>query len=133
MGCYGLGIGRTMAAAVEQFHDDAGIALPKVLAPFEVVVLIANRDDEAVVSEAERIYTQLRDRGVEAVLDDRDETAGVKFADADLIGYPVQVVIGRRGVEAGTVDLKLRSSGERSQAAMAVAADAAAKLLGAAP
>jgi prolyl-tRNA synthetase len=133
MGCYGLGIGRTMAAAVEQFHDDAGIALPKVLAPFEVVVVIANRDDERVVSEAERVYRELRGRGVEAVLDDREETAGVKFADADLIGYPVQVVIGRRGVEAGTVDLKLRSTRERSQAPLAEAAGAAMDLLASAP
>jgi prolyl-tRNA synthetase len=122
-----------MAAAVEQFHDNAGIALPKVLAPFEVVVVIANRDDERVVSEAERVYRELLDRGVEAVLDDREETAGVKFADADLIGYPVQVVIGKRGVDAGTVDLKLRSSGERSQAELAGVAEAAAALLGTAP
>jgi prolyl-tRNA synthetase len=133
MGCYGLGIGRTMAAAVEQFHDDAGIALPKVLAPFEIVVVIANRDDERVISEAERVYRELLDGGVEAVLDDREETAGVKFADADLIGYPVQVVIGKRGVEAGTADLKLRSSGERSQASLAEAAPAAMDLLAAAP
>ena len=133
MGCYGLGIGRTMAAAVEQFHDDAGIALPKILAPFEVVIVIANRDDERVVSEAERVYQELLDRGVEVVLDDREESAGVKFADADLIGYPVQVVIGKRGVGAGTADLKLRSSGERSQAPLAGAAESAVELLGTAP
>jgi prolyl-tRNA synthetase len=122
-----------MAAAVEQFHDDAGIALPKVLAPFEVVVVIANRDDERVVAEAERVYGELVDRGVQAVLDDREETAGVKFADADLIGYPVQVVIGKRGVEAATADLKLRSSGERSQALLAEAAGAVVDLLASAP
>lgn len=133
MGCYGLGIGRTMAAAVEQFHDGAGIALPKVLAPFEVVVVVANRDDERVVSEAQRVYSELLDHGVEAVLDDREETAGVKFADADLVGYPVQVVVGRRGVESGTVDLKLRSTGERSQAPLVEAAAAAMDLLAAAP
>jgi prolyl-tRNA synthetase len=133
MGCYGLGIGRTMAAAVEQFHDDAGIALPKVLAPFEVVIVIANRDDERVVSHAERVYRELTDGGVEAVLDDREETAGVKFADADLIGYPVQVVIGKRGVEAGTADLKLRATGERAQAPLAEAAPAAMDLLAGAP
>ena len=133
MGCYGLGIGRTMAAAVEQCHDDAGIALPKVLAPFEVVIVVANRDDERVVAEAERVYGELVDRGVEAVLDDREETAGVKFADADLIGYPVQVVIGKRGVQAGAADLKLRSSGERSQAPLAEAAAAVVDLLASAP
>ncbi len=133
MGSHGIGISRILAAAVEQFHDDAGITLPKVLAPFEVVIVIANRDDERVVGEAERVYGELVDRGVEVVLDDREETAGVKFADADLIGYPVQVVIGKRGVEAGTVDLKLRSTGERSQAPLAGAAEAAVDLLGTAP
>ena len=133
MGSYGIGITRILAAAVEQFHDDAGLTLPRHLAPFEVVVVIANRDDERVVAEAERLYRELLDRGVEAVLDDREETAGVKFADADLIGYPVQVVIGKRGVEAGTADLKLRSSGERSQAALGEAAGAAEAMLGTAP
>jgi prolyl-tRNA synthetase len=133
MGSYGIGISRIMAAAVEQFHDDAGLTLPHRLAPFEVVVVIANRDDERVVAEAERVYGELLGRGVDAVLDDREETAGVKFADADLIGYPVQVVIGKRGVEAGTADLKLRSSGERSQAPLAEAAPAAETLLGTAP
>jgi prolyl-tRNA synthetase len=133
MGSYGIGISRILAAAVEQFHDDAGLTLPRHLAPFEVLVVIANRDDERVVSEAERVYGELLERGVEAVLDDREETAGVKFADADLIGYPVQVVIGKRGVQAGTADLKLRSTGERSQASLADAARAAVDLLAAAP
>jgi prolyl-tRNA synthetase len=133
MGSHGIGISRILAAAVEQFHDEAGICLPKALAPFEVVVLIANRDDERVVAEAERIYAELVDAGVEAAIDDREETAGVKFADADLVGYPVQVVIGKRGVQAGTADLKLRSSGERSQAPLAEAAHAAVDLLATAP
>jgi prolyl-tRNA synthetase len=133
MGSYGIGISRILAAAVEQFHDDAGLTLPRHLAPFEVLVVIANRDDERVVSEAERVYGELLDLGVEAVLDDREETAGVKFADADLIGYPVQVVIGKRGVQAGTADLKVRSTGERSQAALADAARSAMDLLATAP
>lgn len=133
MGSYGIGISRILAAAVEQFHDDAGLTLPRRLAPFEVVVVIANRDDDRVISEAERVYGELLDGGVEAVLDDRQETAGVKFADADLIGYPVQVVIGKRGVEAGTADLKLRSTGERSQTPLADTARAAMDLLAGAP
>jgi prolyl-tRNA synthetase len=133
MGSYGIGISRILAAAVEQFHDDGGLRLPKVLAPFDAVVLIANRDDEAVVEQAERIYGELRDRGVEAAIDDREETAGVKFADADLIGYPVQIVVGKRGVAAGTVDLKLRATWERSQAALSEAVQAAVDLLAAAP
>jgi prolyl-tRNA synthetase len=133
MGSHGIGISRILAAAVEQFHDEAGLRLPKALAPLEVVVLIANRDDERVVAEAERIYAELLDAGVEAAIDDREETAGVKFADADLVGYPVQVVIGKRGVQAGTADLKVRSSGERSQAPLAGAARAAMDLLATAP
>ena len=133
MGSYGIGISRIMAAAVEQNHDDAGMIWPKLLAPYEVAVIMANADAPAVTEHAERIYGELTDRGIEAVLDDREERAGVKFADADLVGYPVQVVVGSRGIEAGTVDLKVRSTGQRSQAALAEAASAAADLLAGAP
>ena len=133
IGSYGIGISRILAAAVEQLLDDAGLTLPKAFAPFHVDVMIANRDDERVVAEAERIYGELVARGVAAVLDDREEAAGVKFNDADLIGYPVQVVVGRRGVEAGTVDLKLRVSGERSSAPLAGACAAVVDLLERAP
>jgi prolyl-tRNA synthetase len=133
MGSYGIGITRIVAAAVEQSHDDAGMIWPKVMAPFEVVVIVATRDDEATVAEAERVYAELRERGVDAVIDDRDETAGVKFADADLIGYPVQVVVGKRGLAAGTVDLKVRATGERSQAGLFEAAQAAQEALAGAP
>jgi prolyl-tRNA synthetase len=133
MGCYGLGISRTMAAAVEQNHDEHGIRWRKALAPFEVVVVVANRDDEQVTEEGERIYRELVARGVEVLFDDRDESAGVKFADADLMGFPVQVVVGRRGIDAGTADLKLRATGERSTAPLGEAADAAIQLLAAAP
>jgi prolyl-tRNA synthetase len=133
MGCHGFGISRALAAAVEQFHDDAGLLLPKAIAPFDAVVIVANNDDERVVAEAERVHRELGERGLDVVLDDREETAGVKFADADLIGYPVQVVVGRRGVEAGTVDLKLRATGERSQAPLPEAAKAAEGLLESAP
>ncbi|MEX2422324.1 MAG: His/Gly/Thr/Pro-type tRNA ligase C-terminal domain-containing protein, partial [Actinomycetota bacterium] len=133
MGCYGIGVTRIMAAAAEQFHDDAGLMLPRVLAPFEAVVIIANRDDERVVAEAERLYEELAVAGVAVAIDDREERAGVKFADADLIGYPVQVVVGKRGVQDGTADLKLRSTGERSKAPLAGAGRVAMDLLAAAP
>ena len=86
-----------------------------------------------MVAEAERVYRELLDAGVDAALDDRDQTAGVKFADADLIGCPVQVVIGKRGVDAGTADLKLRATGERSQAPLTESAGAAIDLLANAP
>ena len=133
MGSYGIGITRIMAAAVEQHHDDAGMIWPKHLAPFEVIVIMANADAPEVTKEAERIHRELGKRGIEAILDDREERAGVKFADADLVGYPVQVVVGSRGLEAGTVDLKVRATGERSQAPVAEAAAAAEAVLRSAP
>ncbi len=117
MGSYGIGITRILAALVEQHHDEHGIVWPKQMAPFQVIVILANADDEPVRAEAERIYEELLELGVDVALDDRDERAGVKFADADLIGYPVQVTVGKRGIANGTVDLKLRATGERSQAA----------------
>jgi prolyl-tRNA synthetase len=133
MGSYGIGITRILAALVEQNHDDDGIVWPKSMAPFQVVVIVANADDEPVRAEAVRIYEELRSAGIDTALDDRDGRAGVKFADADLIGYPVQVTVGKRGVAAGTVDLKVRATGERSIAPIAEAVDAAAGLLASAP
>jgi prolyl-tRNA synthetase len=133
MGSYGIGITRIMAAAAEQSHDDDGLIWPKVMAPFEVIVVIATRDHEGTVAQAERIYAELGEQGVGVILDDREESAGVKFKDADLIGYPVQVVVGKRGVEAGTVDLKLRATGERTQAPIADALSTVVDLLATAP
>jgi prolyl-tRNA synthetase len=133
MGSYGIGITRIMAAATEQSHDDDGLIWRKVMAPFEVIVIVATRDHDPTVTEAERIHAELRDRGVDVVLDDREQSAGVKFKDADLIGYPVQVIVGKRGVEAGTVDLKLRATGERTQAPIGEATSAAVALLAGAP
>ena len=129
MGSYGIGITRILAATVEQHHDDAGMIWPKLLAPYEVAVIMANADAPAVTGEAERIYRELGEMGIEAVLDDREERAGVKFADADLVGYPVQVVVGSRGLEAGTVDLKARATGARTKAPLAEAAQAIAHVL----
>jgi len=103
------------------------------MAPFETVVVIATRDHDATVAEAERIYAELRERGVDVALDDREESAGVKFKDADLIGYPVQVVVGKRGVEAGTVDLKVRATGERTRSPIADGTQATIALLAVAP
>lgn len=129
MGSYGIGITRILAATVEQHHDDAGMIWPKLLAPYQVAVIMANADAPAVTEEAERIYRELGEMGIEAVLDDREERAGVKFADADLVGYPVQVVVGSRGLEAGTVDLKARATGARTKAPLAEAAQAIAHVL----
>ncbi len=133
MGSYGIGISRIIAAVVEQNHDDAGMIWPKLMAPYEVAVIMANADAPAVTEEAERIYRELEERGIEVVLDDREERAGVKFADADLVGYPVQVVVGSRGLESGTVDLKLRATGERTKAPLPEASQAVADLLSGAP
>ncbi len=133
MGCYGIGLTRIVAAAAEQHHDDAGLMWPKAIAPYEVVVVPTNMDQPAVVDAAERIYAELQNAGCEVVLDDRDDRAGVKLNDADLIGYPVQVVIGKRGIESGQADLKVRATGERSQAPLDAASQAALDLLDAAP
>jgi prolyl-tRNA synthetase len=133
MGCYGIGLTRIVAAVAEQHHDDAGLMWPKAIAPYEIVVVPTNMDQPAVVEAAERIYDELRSEGREVVLDDRDDRAGVKLNDADLIGFPVQVVIGKRGIESGQADLKVRATGDRSQAPLGDAAAAALRLLDAAP
>jgi prolyl-tRNA synthetase len=133
MGCYGIGISRILAAAVEQNNDEYGIIWPRSIAPFEVVIVLATRDHEGSVAASERLYDELRAAGIEVALDDRAAAAGVKFNDADLIGYPVQVVVGKRGIEAGTVDLKLRATGDRTQAPLESAAGAIGALLETAP
>ncbi|MDZ4225071.1 MAG: proline--tRNA ligase, partial [bacterium] len=117
MGCYGIGIGRTAAAAIEQNHDEKGIVWPAPIAPFQVEVIALNRDQE-VMDAAEKIYTDLTQAGVEVLYDDRDERAGVKFADADLIGIPFYVVIGSRGLKDKVVELKTRQSGEIQKIAL---------------
>ncbi len=108
MGCYGLGVGRTMAAAVEQNHDDAGIVWPRPLAPFEVELIALNPDVPAVCDAAEKMYAELQAAGCEVFYDDRDERPGVKFNDADLVGFPVRAVIGKKGVELGQAELSVR-------------------------
>jgi prolyl-tRNA synthetase len=112
MGCYGVGVSRSLAAVIEQNFDDAGVAWPVTVAPLEVAVLPLMADGE-VFETGERIWRELAGAGVETVLDDRDERAGVKFADADLIGWPWQVVVGKRGLAEGVVELKDRATGER--------------------
>ncbi|MGI9952021.1 proline--tRNA ligase [Moorellaceae bacterium AZ2] len=112
MGCYGIGISRTMAAAVEQHHDEHGIIWPVSLAPYQVVLIPAAARDATQMEEAERIYAELQAEGIEVVLDDRDERAGVKFVEADLIGYPLRLTIGKKTVAQGTVDWKWRWSKE---------------------
>ncbi len=118
MGCYGVGVSRTVAAIVEQHSDDAGIAWPMSVAPAHVCVIpLALNGD--VLPVAEKIAAQLADLGFEVVIDDRKERPGVKFADADLIGWPVQVIIGQRGLDNGTIEVKLRRTGDKRDVPMA--------------
>ena len=133
MGCYGIGVDRIVAAAAEQFNDEAGLMWPKALAPYDAIVVPTNMDQPSVVEAGERLYADLQDRGVDVILDDREVTAGVKFADADLIGYPVQVVVGKRGIESGSLDLKARATGQREQAPLDDAVTAAQHLLATVP
>jgi len=129
MGCYGLGIGRTVAAAVEQNHDDAGIIWPRPLAPFEVELIALNPDVPAVRDAAECLYGDLAAGGTEVFYDDRDERPGVKFNDADLIGFPVRVVVGKKGLEQGQVELSLRRDRVKVPTPVGDAAAAARALL----
>lgn len=112
MGCYGIGVGRTVAAAIEQNHDKDGIIFPIPIAPFEVIILPLQMHDTGVVETAEKIYTELLDIKVDTLLDDRDERAGVKFNDADLLGIPIRVTVGVKGIKGGQVEIKLRSETE---------------------
>ena len=112
MGCYGIGIGRTVAAAIEQNHDKDGIVFPIPVAPFEVTLLPLQMHNEAVVEAASKIYGDLMNMGIDALLDDRDERAGVKFKDADLLGIPVRITVGSRGLKNGEVEVKLRTEPE---------------------
>lgn len=110
MGCYGIGVGRTVAAAIEQSHDDKGIIWPMTLAPYQVIITPVNVNDTALLRTAEAIYGSLQDQGLEVILDDRDERAGVKFNDADLIGIPIRVTVGPKRLAEGAVEVKLRKS-----------------------
>ena len=125
MGCYGLGIGRTVAAAIEQNHDKDGIIWPLPLAPFSVLVIALNPQVDEVREVAEKLYGDLSARGIDVLYDDRKERPGVKFKDADLVGIPVRVVVGQRGLDNGEVEISLRRDKERH---MVPVADAAAKL-----
>lgn len=127
MGCYGIGVSRLVAAIVEQHHDDKGIVWPASVAPFHVHVIPVNIRDEKQRTTAEELYRQLTERGTEVLLDDRDERPGVKFNDADLIGVPVQVIVGKRASE-GLVEWKWRRTGEVEVLSTEEAAERAAAI-----
>ncbi len=112
MGSYGIGVGRLLACVVEEHHDEAGIVWPVAVAPYQVHVVVLGRKAPAVTEAAERLYSSLWAAGVETLLDEREESPGVKFNDADLIGLPLRITVGERGLREGVIELKLRRSGE---------------------
>jgi prolyl-tRNA synthetase len=112
MGSYGIGVERAMAACIEVHHDAKGIVWPVAVAPFEAVVVVAQQNDATVAEAGERAYQALLDAGVDVIIDDRPDRAGVKFSDAELVGIPLRVTIGKRGVAAGTAELTSRATGE---------------------
>jgi len=112
MGCYGIGVTRTMAAAVEQNYDERGIIWPVQIAPYHVIVVPVSNKDANLMQAAEAIYNDLNNAGVETVIDDRPERAGVKFNDADLVGYPLRITVGSKGLTNGEVELFQRHNGE---------------------
>ena len=116
MGCYGIGISRIVAAAIEQNHDDKGIIWPKAISPFAISIIVLNdKNDSTVMDHAIKIYQELRADGVEVMIDDRDERAGVKFADADLMGIPTNVIVGKRGIEQNKLEITSRRTGETTE------------------
>ena len=128
MGCYGIGVSRIVAAAIEQGHDDWGIILPLAIAPFSVSLLPMKQQGEAW-EVANRLYDELRALGVDVLLDDRDLRAGVKFKDADLMGIPLRVVVGPKGLKDGKIELKLRDGGEMQMLPLEGAAQALADMV----
>ena len=112
MGCYGIGVSRTMAAAIEQSNDADGIIWPRAIAPFEVVVVPVNAKVPEQFALAEKFYTEMKAAGIDVLLDDRRERAGVKFKDADLIGYPLRVTVGPKAIEEDKVEVRVRRTGE---------------------
>ncbi len=123
MGSYGIGPSRLVAAIIEASHDDAGIIWPEPVAPFKVAILNLKQDDAATDAASEQLYRDLSAKGIEALYDDRDERAGGKFATADLIGIPWQVLIGPKGLAEGKVEIKRRADGAREMVSFAAALD----------
>jgi prolyl-tRNA synthetase len=125
MGCYGIGINRILASAIELGNDENGIIWPISIAPFEVLITCVNQNEENVAKAAEDIYQQLLDNGIDALLDDRAARGGIKFKDADLIGIPVRITVGKRSLAEGKVEIKLRSESERQDVLVEEAANKA--------
>jgi prolyl-tRNA synthetase len=132
MGSYGIGVGRALAAIIETHHDDNGVIWPVAVAPFEVSIILVSMRDEATVAAGEDLYAQLRQRGLDVVLDDRDARAGVKFADTELTGIPWRITVGPKGVAAGMAELTSRVTGETIEVPMSKVVDQITEIIGAA-
>ena len=129
MGCYGIGVGRLLGAAIEQNHDERGMAFPATIAPYDVALVALNMQNESVAESAQALYSELSEAGIEALFDDRNESAGVKFNDADLIGLPIRLVVSQRNIREGVVEVKRRSSSEAESVAAADVVDRVKVLL----
>ncbi|AAC06648.1 proline--tRNA ligase [Aquifex aeolicus] len=112
MGCYGIGVSRILAALVEQYHDDKGIKWPTPVAPFELDIILLNTKDEEMKNVAEKLYLEAEEKGIDVIFDDREESPGFKFADADLVGFPYRIVVGKK-VKEGKVEVQSRHTGEK--------------------
>ncbi|MFA5422510.1 MAG: proline--tRNA ligase [Phycisphaerae bacterium] len=129
MGCYGIGINRIVASAIEAGNDENGIVFPISIAPFEVIVTSVNQDDEKVASVAEEIYAGLKIEGIDVLFDDRDLRGGIKFKDADLLGIPVRITVGKKSVADGNVEIKLRSEPDKTIAPIASAVEKTTQII----
>ena len=126
MGCYGIGVTRTVQAAIEQSHDADGIIWPAAISPFQVHICHLDPKDAELTSYVEKMKLSLEEEKIEVFLDDRDERPGIKFKDADLLGFPVRVVVGRKGFDAGQIEVVIRKTKEVTKLA---AADVAKKVV----
>ena len=129
MGCYGIGVSRTVAAAIEQNHDENGIIFPLPLAPFQVIILNLDPKNEKISDAADALYSGLQEDGIEVLLDDRDERPGIKFKDADLIGIPLRVTIGKRFAQDGEIEIRTRRDGETTSLPAAKAKEELIKMI----
>ena len=110
MGCYGIGVSRTIQAVIEQCHDNDGIVWPKAITPFHVHICSLDIKDEQVLGAQNRLEKELTDKGYEVFIDDRDERPGVKFKDADLLGFPVRIVLGKKGLDKNEIEVVERKT-----------------------
>ncbi len=128
MGCYGIGISRIMSALVEQYHDEKGIKWPTPVAPFELDIICLNMSDNELKNIAEKLYIEAEEKGIDVIYDDREESAGFKFADADLVGFPYRIVVGKK-VKEGKVEIQKRMTGEKFDVSIEEAIDTVKKMI----